>query len=73
VGSCDRVKGEVCAKKGKGLSVVKGGKRGGKRVHQRIVEKRIYLTVKVTTNSAGILYREKGWEKVDGTRLPIFE
>ena len=29
---CDRCEGRVCAKEGKDVSVVKGGKGGGKRV-----------------------------------------
>jgi len=71
--SCDRSEGEVCTEEEKGLSVVKGGKRESKGVHQKAVEKKIYLAIKVTTNSAGILCREKGWEEVDGIELLIFE
>ena len=73
MGSCDRVEGGVCAEKGKSVSIVKRGKRGGEGVHQRAVEKRIYLAIKVTTNDTSILCREKGWEEVDGIRLLIFE
>jgi len=73
MGLCDRGEGRVCAKEGEGLPTVKGGKRGGERVYQRAIMERIYLTVKITTDSASILCRKKGWEEVDGTGLPIFE
>ena len=73
MGSCDRVEGGVYAEKGKSVSIVKRGKREDEGVHQRAVEKRIYLAIKVTTNDAGILCREKGWEEVDSIRLLIFE
>jgi len=63
----------VCAKEGEGLPTVKGGKRGGERVYQRVVMERIYLTVKITIDSAGIFCRKKEWEEADGTELPIFE
>ena len=31
--SCDRSEEGVCAKEGEGLSIVKGGKGGGERIH----------------------------------------
>jgi len=73
MGSYNRSKGGACTEEREGLSIIKRRKGGSKGVHQRIVKKRIYLVIKVTTNSASILCREKGWEEVDGTGLPIFE
>ena len=73
MGSYNRVEGGVCAEEKESLFIVKREKRGSKRVYQRAVEKKIHLTIKVTTNGTSILCREKGWEEVNGTRLPIFE
>ena len=73
MGPCNRSERRMCTKEGKGLSVVEGGKGGGERVYQRAVAKRIYPTIKITTDSASILCRKKGWEEVDGAGLPIFE
>ena len=73
MGLCNRDKRRICTKEGKGVSVVKGGKGGGERVYQRAVVERIYLTVKITTDSTSILCRKKGWEEADGARLPVFE
>jgi len=60
VGSCNRSEEEVCAKEGKGLPIVKEGKRGSKGVHLGAAEERVYPTVEITADSTGILYREKG-------------
>ena len=69
----NRSKKGVCAKKGEGVSVVKRRKGGGERIYQRTVAERIYLTVKVTTDSTGILCEKEGWEEANSSRLPIFE
>ena len=71
--SCDRDEGRICAEKRESVPVVKGRKEGGEGVHKRTVEKGLYLTIKVTTDGAGILCGKEGWKKVDGTRLPISE
>ena len=67
MGPYNRYEGRVCTKKGKGVSVVKRGKRGGKRVCKRTVKERIYSAIKVTTNGASILCGEERWEEMDGT------
>jgi len=59
VGSCDRSEGGVCAEEGKGLPIVKGEKRGSKRVHLGVAKKRVHLTIEITTDSTGILCGEK--------------
>ena len=67
VGSCNRCKGKICTKKGKGVSVVKGGERRGERVCEGIAEKGLHLAIEITTNGTSILYRKKGWEEEDST------
>ena len=69
VGPCDRHKGGVCTTKRKGISTVKGRKRGGKRICEGAVVKRVYLAVKVTTNGTGILCGKKGWKEANSTRV----
>ena len=73
IGSCDRSEGEVCAKKGKGLPIVEGEKRGSKGVYSGAAEERVYLTVKITTDSTGILHGEKGWKKENSSGLSVSE
>ena len=73
IGPCDRDKRGVCTKEGESIPIVEGRKRGSKGVCLRTVKKRIYPTVQITTDGTGIFCRKKRWEKVDGTRLPIFE
>ena len=70
---CDRSEERICAKKGEGVSIIQGGKRRGQRVHKEVAKEGIYLAIKVTTNSTGILCRKEGWEETDGARLQIFE
>jgi len=73
MGPCDRSERKICTKKGKGLSIVEGRKEEDERVYQRAVVERIYLTIKITTDGAGILCRKKRWEEADSAELPIFE
>ena len=61
MGSCNRYEGGICAKEEKGVSVIEGRERRSKRVHTRTTEKRIYLTLKVTSNSTGVLCRKEEW------------
>ena len=65
VGLCNRSKRRVCAKKGESVSVVERRKR----VYSKTVEEEVYLTIKVTTDSASILHREKGWKEENGPGL----
>jgi len=60
---CNRGKEGICAEKGKGVSIVKGRKRGGERVYLRTTEKGVYLTVKVTPDGASILCGKKDGKK----------
>jgi len=67
--SHDRYKGRFCAKEGKGVPIVERRKGESTRIHIRTTEERIYLTLKVASNSTGVLCREKGWEEANGTGL----
>ena len=71
VGSCNRCEGEVCTKKGEGVSVVKGGERKGERVREGTAEEGLHPAIKITTNGTSVLCRKKGWEEEDGARLLI--
>jgi len=68
LGSHNRYEGEICAEEEKGIPVVKRRKREGMRIYQETIEKRIYLTLKVASDSASVLCRKERWEEVDGTR-----
>jgi len=59
--SCNKDKGGVCAEKGEDVSIVKRRKRKGVQVHRRTIEKGVYLTLKVTSNSTGVFCRKEGW------------
>ena len=71
VGSCDRCKGGICAEEGEGVPIIKGRKRGSKRVCEGATEERVHPAVKITTNGAGVLRGEEGWKKENGTRLSL--
>ena len=71
MGSCNRCEGRVCAEEGKGVPIVKEGKRGGKRIHERAVKEGIYPAVQVITNGTGVFCREEGWKEEDGTELLV--
>ena len=60
MGSCDRSEGGVCAKKGKGLPIVKGRKRGSKGVYLGAAEERVHPTIEITADGTGILHGKKG-------------
>jgi len=47
-------------KEGKSVFFVKERERRSKRVHTRATKERIYLTLKVVSNSASILCRKEG-------------
>ena len=72
VGSHNRSKERVCTKEGESVSIIKGRKRGSKRVCSRAAKEGVHLTIQVTTDGASILCRKEGWEEADGTRLPVF-
>ena len=51
----------VCAKKEKSISIVKKRKKREVWVHWRIIEERVYQTLKVASNSASVLYGKEEW------------
>ena len=59
VGSCDRHKEEVYAKKRESIPFVKRRKRGGQRICKEAVEEGLYPAVKVTINGTGIFCRKE--------------
>ena len=61
----NRSKERVYAKEGESVSVVKRRKREGKGVYLRTTEEGVYLTIKVTTDSASILCGKEGWKEED--------
>jgi len=71
--SCNRSQGMICTEERESISLIKRRKRRSKGVHSETDEEGVYKTVKIATNSTGILCREKRWKEKDGTRLLIFE
>jgi len=55
----DKSERKVCAEKGEYMSIVKGRERKCVWVYQRIIEKRIYQTLKVTSNNTGVFCRKE--------------
>jgi len=50
VGPCNRCEGRVHTKEGEDVSIVEGGKRGGKRIYKRAAKKGIHLAIEITAN-----------------------
>jgi len=71
VGSRNRDERGVCAKEGKGVSVVKGRKGRGERIREGTVVEGLHSAVEVTVNGTSIFCEEEGWEEEDGAGLPI--
>ena len=71
--SCYRSQRRVCSEKRKDISIVKNRKRGGTEVFEKSVEKKIYLTIEITTDITSILCAKKEWKEENGSELLIFE
>jgi len=69
LGSCNRVKRRVCAKKGKGVFIVEGREKGGTGICRGPIKKRVYSTFQITPNITSTLCGKKGWDTEDGIRL----
>ena len=69
LGSCDRVKRGVCAKKGKGVFIVEERERRGTGICRELTKKRVYLTFQVTPNFASTFCSKKGQKMKNGTGL----
>jgi len=70
---CNRGERRICAKKGKGVPIVKRGKRGSKGVYKGVAEEEVYPTVQITTDGASIFCREEGWKEAYGARLQVLK
>ena len=57
--SCYRHKRRFCAKKEKGVSIVKREKRRGTQNYKEAVKERLHQTLKVISDSTGILCRKE--------------
>ena len=62
---------EICTKKGESIPIIKRRERGGTRIYQETVKKRIHQILKVTPNSASVLCRKEGWKEENGVELSI--
>ena len=71
LGPCHQYKGEIYAKEGEGIPVVKKRERGGVEVHMGATEERIHPVLQVTSNGTSVLCRKEGWEKEDGAELLV--
>ena len=71
LGPCHWYERRVCAKKEEGIPIIKGRKRGSTRIYIEIIEERVYLTLKVASNSISVLCRKEEWEKENGTELLV--
>ena len=60
LGSCDRVKRGVCAKKGKGVFIVKRREKRDIGICEGPTKKRVYPTFQVTPNFASTFHSQKG-------------
>ena len=65
VRSCNRNERGVHAKKRKGISIVKEGKK----VCKRTTEKGIHIAIQVTANGTSVLHRQEGWKEENGSGL----
>ena len=62
-------KERICTKKREGVSIVKKEERRSAQVYLQTIEKRVYQTLKVASNSTSILCRKEEWEEVNGVGL----
>jgi len=60
LGPCHRVEGRIYTKKGKGILIVQGEKRGGTSVCRRLAKERIHPTIQVTPNVTSTLRSKEG-------------
>jgi len=69
LGSCNRVKRGVYAKKGEGVFIIEGRERGGTGICEGPTKKRVYLTFQVTPNFTSTFRSQKRWKMKNGTGL----
>ena len=68
---CHQHKRRVCAKKKKGIPIVKGREGESMGIYIGTIEERVHLTLEVTLNNTSILCRKEEWEKEDGIGLLV--
>jgi len=69
LGSCDKVKKGVCAKKEKGIFIVERRERESISICGRSVEKGIHSTLKITPDITSTSCGKKRWNTKNGTKL----
>ena len=69
MGPCNRYKRGIRTEKEEGIPIVERKERGSMRVHIGTTEERIYPTLKVTSNSTGVLCREEEQKEENSTGL----
>ena len=69
LGPCHRVEGRIYTKKGKGILIVQGEKRGGTSVCRRLAKERIHLPFQVTPSITSTLCGKEGWYTENGAGL----
>ena len=71
MGSCDRCEGGVCTKEGESIPIVEREKRRGEGVHPGVAKEGIYLAIKVTSNSTGVLCGKERWKETNDAGLQV--
>ena len=71
MGPCNRHKRGIYTEERKGISIVEGREGRSEEIYQGIAEKGVYSSIKVTSNSTGVLCEEERQKKENGTRLQI--
>ena len=61
----------ICSEKEKDIYIVQNKERGSVGVLERLVEEKLYLTIKITIDITSVLCAEKGWKEEDSARLQI--
>ena len=62
-----------CAKEEKNISIVKNREGRDTRVCEESAKKKVYLTIKITTDITSVLYTKEGQKKENSTGLQIYE
>jgi len=73
LGSRNKVKRRLCAKKGESVFTVERGEGGSASIREGPVEERIYPTLQIAPNITGTLCSKKGWKVKNGTRLSSYK
>jgi len=73
MGPCNRHEGRICAQEREGVPVVQEREGRSVRVYFQTIEKKVYQTLKVASNSTSVLCGKKGWEEENCCRLKTLE